>query len=52
MARCRTPGAAAISCAASTPRALSIAQMIGLPGARAATHATSSGDSVFGMRMP
>jgi hypothetical protein len=45
-------GAAAISWAASTPRAFSIAQMIGRPGARAATHATSSGDSVLGMRMP
>jgi hypothetical protein len=48
----RHPGAAAISAAASRPRADSIAQMIGLPGARSATRATSSGDSVLGIRMP
>jgi hypothetical protein len=52
IARCATPGAAAISAAAIRPRADSIAQMIGLPGARSATQATSSGDSAFGIRMP
>jgi hypothetical protein len=52
MARCRTPGAAAISAAASTPRALSIAQMIGLSGARSATQRTSSADSHLGILIP
>src|SRR6185312_14637505 len=52
MARCRTPGTRAMSYAANTPRALSIARIIGLPGARSATQRTSSGDSVFGIRIP
>src|SRR4051794_40180460 len=52
IARWRTPGTAAMSAAASTPRALSIAEIEGVPGARSATHATSSADSTFGMRMP
>lgn len=52
MARCRTPGTAAISAAASTPRALSIAQMTGLPGARSTTQRTSSADSAFGILIP
>ena len=51
MLRCATAGAAAISCAASTPRAVSIAGISGTPWARCATHATSSGDSHFGMRI-
>ena len=46
-----TPGTQAISCAASTPRAVSIAGTSGRPPARAATHSTSSADSHFGIRI-
>src|SRR5258706_3653389 len=45
-------GADAMSKAASTPRADSIVQSSGTPGARSATHATSSADSTLGMRNP
>ena len=51
MLRCATPGTHAISCAASTPRAVSIAGTSGSPPARAATHSTSSADSHFGIRI-
>ena len=51
MLRCATPGTHAISCAASTPRAVSIAGTSGNPPARAATHSTSSADSHFGIRI-
>src|ERR1700682_4204519 len=45
-------GAVAMSKAASTPRADSIVQSSGTPGARSATHATSAADSTLGIRSP
>ena len=51
MLMCATPGTHAISWAASTPRAVSIAGTSGRPPARAATHSTSSADSHFGIRI-
>src|ERR1700674_4313059 len=41
-----------MSKAVSTPRADSIVQSSGTPGARSATHATSSADSTLGIRNP
>ncbi len=52
IARKRTPGVAANSCAASTPRARTIAQMLGVSGALAVTHSTSLADSTLGIRFP